>query len=177
MKIFLMVSGLGRTGWDYLTFNMPDDTLGFGKPSVKNLWTLKALLRSIEVASGLKVNFLKSCLIWVNVEREFMEMVCDFLNCSEGCLPFKYLGLPVDGNPGRATTWQPLVDLLIHRLNNWGNKFISLGGRIILLNSVLNAIPIFYLSFFKMPSKVWRKIVRIQREFLWGGVDGGRKIN
>lgn len=28
----------------------------------------------------------------------------------------------------------------------------------------------------KMPVKVWREIVRIQREFLWGGVEGGRKI-
>jgi hypothetical protein len=28
-----------------------------------------------------------------------------------------------------------------------------------------------------MPVKVWRRIVRIQREFLWGGVGGGRKIS
>lgn len=42
---------------------------------------------------------------------------------------------------------------------------------------MLNSIPIFYLSFMKMPIKVWRKIVRIQIEFLWGGVMGGRKIS
>jgi len=28
-----------------------------------------------------------------------------------------------------------------------------------------------------MPSKVWQRIVRIQREFLSGGVESGRKIN
>lgn len=54
---------------------------------------------------------------------------------------------------------------------------MSFGGRIILLNSVLNAIPIFYLSFIRLSVKVWRRLVRIQREFLWGGVGGGRKIN
>jgi len=27
-----------------------------------------------------------------------------------------------------------------------------------------------------MPVKVWRKIIRIQRDFLWGGVEEGRKI-
>lgn len=68
------------------------------------------------MASGLKVNFLKSCLIGVNVAREFMEMAYDFLNCSEGCLPFKYLGLPVGVNLGRVLTWQPLLDLLARRL-------------------------------------------------------------
>jgi hypothetical protein len=62
-------------------------------------------------------------------------------------------------------------------LNSWGHKFISFGGRIVLLNSVLNAIPIFYLSFLKLPVQVWKRIVRIQREFLWGGVGGGKKIS
>jgi len=61
------------------------------------------------------------------------------------------------------------------RLNSWGNKFLSFGGRIVLLNSVLNAIPIFYLSFLRMSMKVWKRLVRIQREFLWGGVGGGKK--
>lgn len=29
----------------------------------------------------------------------------------------------------------------------------------------------------KMPVVVWKKIVRLQREFLWGGVGGGKKIS
>jgi len=63
------------------------------------------------------------------------------------------------------------------RLNSWGNKFLNFDGRIVLLNSVINAIPIFYLSFLRMPVKVWRRLVRIHREFLWGGVKGGKKIS
>jgi hypothetical protein len=129
------------------------------------------------MALGLKVNFYKSCLMGTNVDPDFMEMACNFLNCSQGSFPFRYLGLPVGGNSGRVSTWDPLLEHLSNKLNSWGNKYISLGGRIVLLNSILNAIPIFHLSFFKMPIKVWKKIVRIQREFLWGGVEGGRKIN
>jgi hypothetical protein len=52
---------------------------------------------------------------------------------------------------------------------------VSHGGRIVLLNLVLNAIPIFYLSFMKLPVVVLKEIIRIEREFLWGGVLGGRK--
>jgi len=129
------------------------------------------------MASGLKINFYKSCLMGINVDADFMRMVCNFLNCSQGSFPFRYLGLSVGGNSGRVSTWDPLLGHLAKKLNSWGNKYISLGGRIVLLNSVLNAIPIFHLSFFKMPVKVRKKIVRIQREFLWGGVEGGRKIN
>jgi hypothetical protein len=60
--------------------------------TVENLWTLKALLRGFEMTSGLKINFHKSCLIGVNVARDFMEIACDFLNCSEGALPFLQSG-------------------------------------------------------------------------------------
>ena len=43
-----------------------------------------------------------------------------------------------------------MFETLSGRLNFWGHKYISFGGRIVLLNSVLNSIPIFYLTFMKM---------------------------
>ena len=153
-----------------------DNTLCIGVPSVENLWTLKAMLRGFEMASGLKVNFHKSTLIGVNVSRDFMEGACRFLHCKEGSTPFTYLGLPVGANPKKLSTWEPMLSKLRNRLNSWGNKYVSLGGRIVLLNSVLNAIPIFYLSYLKIPEKVMKVVIHIQRNFLWGGVGGGRKI-
>jgi hypothetical protein len=38
-------------------------------------------------------------------------------------------------------------------------------------------MPIFHLSFLKLPCKVRKKIVRIQMEFLWGGAMGGKKVS
>jgi hypothetical protein len=128
------------------------------------------------MASGLKVNFWKSCLVGLNVPNEFMDMASDFLNCRIGSLPFKYLGLPVGANPRLSSTWAPMVDSIRRRLGSWGNKFVSLGGRIVLINAVLNALPIFFLSFLKMPVKVWREVVKIQRNFLWGGLMNRRKL-
>jgi len=75
-----------------------DDTLCIGKATVQNLWTLKAVLQGFELASGLKVNFSKSCLIGINVSRDFMLMACNFIGSCESTLPFKYLGLPVGAN-------------------------------------------------------------------------------
>jgi hypothetical protein len=154
-----------------------DDTLCIGEASVENLWTLKAIFRGFEMASGLKVNFWKSGLSGVNVSNVFLEMACSFLNCKRGSIPFKYLGLHIGANPRREVTWEPLLDHLRKRLFSWRNKHISLGGRIVMINAVLNSIPIFYLSYYKMPNKVWKKVVRIQREFLWGGPKGGKRIS
>lgn len=140
-----------------------DDTLCIGKASVQNLWTMKAILRGFQMVSALKINFSKSSLVGINVSEDFMAMACDFLNCSAGSIPFKYLGLPVGANMRSMSTWEPLVETIGGRLNTWSTRYISFGGRIVLLNSVLNSMPIFYLSFLKMLVGVWKRIVRIQR--------------
>lgn len=41
----------------------------------------------------------------------------------------------------------------------------------ILVKLVLNSIPIFFFSFFRVPKKVVERLVRLQMSFLWG--DGG----
>jgi hypothetical protein len=87
------------------------------------------------MASGLKINFFKSSLIGINVDDGFMSMACNFLNCSEGRVPFNYLAF----RWGQIREVCPLGKLS-GKLNTWGHKYISFGGRIVLLN----AIPIFF---------------------------------
>jgi exonuclease III len=147
-----------------------DDTLFIGDACVENLWCIKAILRWFELMSGLKVNFGKSRIFGVGLEESFMLVASKFLNCKRGKIPFIYLGLPVGANHRKEVTWEPVIEVLKRRLHTWKNRFVSLGGRVILINSVLAAIPLFYLSFMKIPIKVWKKIVSIQRNFLWGGV-------
>jgi hypothetical protein len=63
-----------------------------------------------------------------------------------------------------------MLNVIKGRLGSWGNKHVILGGRIVMINVVLSAISVFYLSFIKMPTKVWKEVVKIQRSFLWGGL-------
>jgi uncharacterized membrane protein (UPF0136 family) len=107
-----------------------DDTLCIGEASVSNLWSLKAILRGFEMASGLKVNFWKSGLMSVNVSPIFMEMACNFLNCKQGAIPFKYLGLPIGANPKSSSTWDPVLKHLRSRLYSWRNNTLVLAGEL-----------------------------------------------
>lgn len=70
-----------------------DDTLLIGEATVGNLWAMKTVMRSLEIVSGQKVNFWKSCLMGVIVSDSFLEMAAKFLHCKIDELPFKYLGL------------------------------------------------------------------------------------
>ncbi|GKV32405.1 hypothetical protein SLEP1_g41015 [Rubroshorea leprosula] len=91
-------------------------------------------------------------------------------------MPFIYLGLPVGGRPGRKKFWVSVLDRFRNKLAAWKCSLLSFGGRITLLNSVLSALPIFYLSLFKIPKCVLVELVKIQRDFFWGGANLERKI-
>ncbi|XP_058764653.1 uncharacterized protein LOC131638121 [Vicia villosa] len=52
-----------------------------------------------------------------------------------------------------------------------------MAGRGVLINSVINALPIYTLSFYKAPKKILNEVCSIQRKFLWGGGDLKRSIN
>lgn len=49
------------------------------------------------------------------------------------------------------------------------NKHISLGGKVVLLKSVLTTLPIYFLSFFKALEGVISAMETLFRRFLWGG--------
>jgi hypothetical protein len=70
-----------------------------------------------------------------------------------------------------------MLEVIRNRIGYWRNKFLSFGGRLELLNEVLNAVRIFYLSYLKMSAKVWKEIVKIQRRFLWSGLSLRRRIS
>lgn len=103
----------------------------------------------------------------VNVDSDFLSLAEGFLHCRIGSIPFIYLGLPVGANMRKERTWEPLIQHISNRLGSWRNRFVSLGGRVVRIDLILNSIPIFYLSFIKSPSSVWKRIMRIQT-FGWG---------
>jgi hypothetical protein len=116
--------------------------------------------------------------VGVNVSISFLNCAASLLNCKIGSIPFTYLGLPVDANSRKASTWEPVVKAIEKRLISWKNHYVSLGGRVVLLNSMLASIPIFYLSFVKLLVSVRKTIIRLQRNYLWTRLSGaGCKIS
>ncbi|KAK2648312.1 hypothetical protein Ddye_015801 [Dipteronia dyeriana] len=57
------------------------------------------------------------------------------------------------------------------------NMGFIMGERLVLIKSVLNSIPTYYMSVFRMPVGVARKIEKLQRCFLWGDGIEKRKLH
>ncbi|CAJ2633140.1 unnamed protein product, partial [Trifolium pratense] len=112
-----------------------DDTLLLGGKSWGNVRALRAALVLFETMSGLKVNFNKSMLVGVNIPDSWLGEAASALCCKVGKIPFIYLGLPIGGDSRRLSFWEQVLDRLKTRLSGWKSRFLSVGGRLVLLKS------------------------------------------
>lgn len=129
-----------------------DDSLLLGEKSWANVRALRAVLLLFESASGLKVNFHKSVLTGVNIGVSWLAEAASSLHCKVGKVPFVYLGLLVGGDVRRLCFWDPVVSRIANRLSRWKSRFLSFGGRLILIMFVLSSLPVYALSFFRAPA-------------------------
>nr|KAJ0207543.1 hypothetical protein LSAT_V11C500292240 [Lactuca sativa] len=112
-----------------------------GRASIKNL---SAILKFFHIASGLKVNFMKSRLFGVGISLFDEQDMARIHGCK---------GVPVGANMGLKKHWKPIVDKFRSRLSDWKANLLSLGGRVTFIKSVLNSLPTNYISLFKTPKK------------------------
>lgn len=89
-------------------------------------------------------------------------MTSDLLGCTIGSFPCKYLGLPLSIRKLTTPQFQYLVDQLASKLPTWRGASPLKSGRLLLVQSVLCAIPIhalMALNFHRRQSRPWRKSV------------------
>ena len=90
----------------------------------------------------------------------FQSQIAAMMNCKAGKFPITYLGIPLRPHKLLLSDWQPLLEKVDRRLFGWTSSCLPRGGRLILVNSVLKALPMYLMSFFLLPKWV---IVRIDK--------------
>lgn len=68
-----------------------------------------------------------------------------------------------------------MLDNVKNKIGKWTNRWLSYGGRITLVKSVLQAIPIYVSSVLNIPKAVLRELDHISHRFLWNGTKENRK--
>ncbi|CAN1188042.1 Putative ribonuclease H protein At1g65750 [Linum perenne] len=153
-----------------------DDAIIFCEASGSQLRYVMAALICFEAISGLKVNLHKSSLFPVGLVPE-ADIFAEFLGCRLDQFPSSYLGLPLGTKATSKVIWDPVIYSLESRIQSWKTKFLSFGGRIAMLKSVLSGMSIYFMSVLKAPVEVINKIERIQNRFLWAGSTDKDKIH
>ena len=123
--------------------------------------------------SGLSLNYSKSCFIsWNSSDHALARNSARGVGCLHSTCPFTYLGFPLGDHMNKCFAWKPVVERIQNKLASWKAKILSRAGRLTLIKSVLNSLPVYFMSMFKMPKAIALKIVKIQRSFFWGGSIG-----
>lgn len=81
----------------------------------------------------------------------------------------KYLGFQLKPNDYRKTDWKWLIGKLEKWLMVWSNKWLSRADRLTLVKSILEAIPVYWMSITWIPKGVLENLRRIYFIFLWQG--------
>ena len=100
-----------------------------------------------------------------------MSQCACILSTPAGSLPIQFLGFPLVARRLRSRDWQPVVETMERRLGGWRARLLSRGGRLVLLKAVLSAIPTYFMSVFRVPAGVCKRIEAIMRNFFWHGAE------
>jgi hypothetical protein len=146
-----------------------DDTIIFIDHDPEQAKNLKLLLCAFEQLSGLKINFHKSEIFCYGAAKEMEEFYTSLFGCNIGEYPFRYLGIPMHHRQLLNSKCKKVEERFEQKLSCWKAKYLSYGGELVLLNSVLSSLPMFMMSFFEIPKWFIKNLDHYRSRFFWQG--------
>jgi hypothetical protein len=148
-----------------------DDVLLMSKADLTEWIVILDLLQAFCSASGLCINFTKSTThYWGLNEAELCSLKASipfsFVDLSQG---FRYLGYHLKPGAAKSEDWCWLVVKFERKISFWCNKWLSLGGRYVLVKSMLEILSVFWMSLERIPCNILTKLHRLSFNFLWSG--------
>ena len=165
---------IGKTKVSLKHLQFADDILFFTPRNPTCIINYFRILDVFALMSGLSINYNKSTFIsWKEEDFPWVNDMANMVGCGHVRPPFSYLGFPLGANFNTCAAWKPILRNIENRLASWKVKLLSRAGRLTLIKCVLNSLPVYFMSLFRMPKKIAAQIVKMQRRFFWGGSNEG----
>ena len=169
---------LGRSGRSFTHLFYVDDSLFFFQNDRNSLNNLKGIILWYCSLSGQSINFMKSDLYcFPNMHPSIQESLTELLQVNLVHNPSKYLGLNFKLRDRRVVDFEDLVERLQTKLQGQSAKLLSQASRATLISVVLQSMPLYTFSCFKVPETICNKLDATIRDFWWGHKNGTRKMH
>ena len=152
-----------------------DDILLFCEASVCEIRIILAILDIFMEALGTLVNKDKSHVYFFNINNACQQYLARLLGFHIGSFPMRYLGVPLCKTQLRVADWHDLIIKMEQKLQNWAFQVLNAPGRLILLKSILQSIPIYQLLGRAALKSICNQLVSLFTKFLWQGLQNNRK--
>ena len=131
-----------------------------------------------EQASSQKLNSDKTTFFFSqNVLGATKETLKNLLGVLEIREYEKYLGLPAVVGRNKRASLNYIKDRVWRKLQGWKEKMLSQARKEVLLKAVVQAIPTFAMSCFRLPISLCQDIEMLICKFWWGQRGDRRKIH
>jgi hypothetical protein len=151
-----------------------DDVLIMSKASLEEWQVIKTLLETFCCASGLKISPQKSTFHFNGIQEDSLELFRRLFsfNFEDLSVGFCYLGYHLKFEKSSFEDWRWILIKFEKRINQWCNRWLTLGGQYILAKSVLETQSVYWMALAAVPVSVLSKIRKLIFDFLWEG--GGK---
>ncbi|KAK4384943.1 putative mitochondrial protein [Sesamum angolense] len=149
----------------------------FLKRVLANVPTVHAICQILNVyklASGQEINLHKSSAVFsrntpLDIQRDLAQALGLRLENKHEL----YLGLPAVAFRSKRALFAALKDRIWNRIQGWHEKTLSQAGKAVLIQAVVQAIPTYAMSCFKLPRTLLQEFQALAANFFWH--DGDRR--
>ncbi|KAL5571807.1 hypothetical protein UlMin_021404 [Ulmus minor] len=150
-----------------------DDSFMFLDANSSNFEVLSDILNLYCAASGQLVNFEKSEICFGrDIDAPIQRDLAGFFGVRLVECHDKYLGLPTFVDKCKRDLFSFIKSRVWNKVKGWNSSLFSQAGKEILIKAVLQAIPSYAMSCFKMPKSLIKDIHRLISRFWWGSNAG-----
>lgn len=110
-------------------------------------------------ASGLQTNLAKSSVSPIHCSENNLLFNSEMLSCPVKEFPCTYLGFPLSLGKPTKTEFLPLIDEVDH-LPGWKESLMNQAGRLIMVQTLLTATPVYVMTALDLPKWVIKQLTR-----------------
>lgn len=122
-----------------------NDTLLSKFPLCREDKTFKHIIEDFQATLGMEFNLNESQVSLFNPSQVAQAHIYGFQEIQQNSLPSKYFGPPLLENSLRYSSWEEILSKFDKRLSSWTFIYLNIHGRLIILQLMLQSLPI-YLS-------------------------------
>ena len=140
---------------------------------------IKVILDTFCESSSMRINLDKSFFLHNDLDANLLRRITGLLpyrfeHLNQG---FNYLGYFLKPSGHLVKDWHWIISKYEKRISHWTNWLLSLGGRLVLIRSVISSIPVYWMALTLIPQSILDKLRRLIFSFLWGSSPKNKKFH
>ncbi|XP_042027189.1 uncharacterized protein LOC121774365 [Salvia splendens] len=154
-----------------------DDIIIFTQAAVNPLRRLRGCLDHYAEVSGQQINLDKSNFYIAEAHEGWTNTIQSEGGFSRGTFPFLYLEVPIYRGMKRTSMFLFVREKISARISGWAHRHLSFGGRLTLIKSTLEAIPLHIFQAIEPTGGALKQLDQQIARFFWGSTNEKKRTH